>query len=86
MDKIENIKNPDFLKDLNNDELTTLGKDIRKYSSSCKYEKNGTTYTFWITDEETKKESSFDCNLVDGKLRCPLENRYHKEYINLNKN
>lgn len=25
MDKIENIKNPDFLKDLNNDELATLG-------------------------------------------------------------
>ena len=65
---------------------SNLGKDIRKYSSSCKYEKNGTTYTFWITDEETKKESSFDCNLVDGKLRCPLENRYPKEYINLKKN
>ena len=31
MDKIENIKNPDFLKELNNDELTTLGKDIRKF-------------------------------------------------------
>ena len=31
MDKIENIKNPDFLKDLNNDELATLGKDIRKF-------------------------------------------------------
>ena len=31
MDKIENIKNPDFLKELNNDELATLGKDIRKF-------------------------------------------------------
>ena len=31
MDKIENIKNPDFLKDLNNDELATLGADIRKF-------------------------------------------------------
>ena len=65
---------------------SNLGKDISKYSSSCKYEKNGTTYTFWITYEGTKKESSFDCNLVDGKLRCPLENRYPKEYINLKKN
>ena len=31
MDKIENIKNPDFLKDLNNDELATLGADIREF-------------------------------------------------------
>lgn len=31
MDKIENIKNPDFLKELNNDELATLGADIREF-------------------------------------------------------
>ena len=31
MDKVENIKNPDFLKDLNNDELDTLGADIREF-------------------------------------------------------
>ena len=31
MDKIENIKNPDFLKALNNDELATLGADIREF-------------------------------------------------------
>ena len=31
MDKIENIKNPDFLKELNNDELAILGADIREF-------------------------------------------------------
>lgn len=63
---------------------SNLDKDIDVSVSKCNYEKNGTKYTFYIIEEDSKK-NSFDCELTNGKLKCPLRYTYPTKYIYLEK-
>lgn len=65
---------------------SNLDKDIDKTSSECSWEKSSDKYTFYITETGTYEEYSFDCELEDGKLKCPLQYSYPRSYIYLKRN
>lgn len=59
-------------------------KDTTIYSSKCNYEKSGIRYTFYVSYQGNDK-TSFDCELTNGKLKCPLRYTYPLKYVYLEK-
>lgn len=62
-----------------------LDEDVTIHSSRCNYKKSDTRYTFYVSYEDNDK-TSFDCELTDGKLKCPLQYSYPRSYIYLKRN
>lgn len=62
---------------------SNLDKDIDESTNNCSWEKDGRTYTFYL--KEDGESNSFECVLTNGKLKCPLQYSYPRNYIYLEK-
>jgi len=61
-------------------------KSVTEHTNSkdCSWEKNGNKYTFFIVYQNSENIDSFDCDYIDGTLKCPIAaTPYSGRYITL---